>query len=273
LTYLADVTVNGHPETKNRPIPPEDAAPPIVPWPGISIPEGGTKRKLDELGPEGFAKWLRAEKQVYLTDTTMRDGHQSLLATRMRTKDIVKISGCYARVLPQLLSLECWGGATFDVAMRFLTEDPWERLAKIREQVPNLLLQMLLRGANGVGYTNYPDNVVKHFVRQAAAGGIDLFRVFDCLNWVDNMRVSMDAVAEENKLCEAAICYTGDILNSARPKYDLKYYVALAKRTGKGRRAHAGRQGHGRPAEAGGGARAVQGAARGDRPADPLPHA
>jgi pyruvate carboxylase len=158
----------------------------------------------------------------------MRDGHQSLLATRMRTKDIVKISGAYARVLPQLLSLECWGGATFDVAMRFLTEDPWERLAKIREQVPNLLLQMLLRGANGVGYTNYPDNVVKHFVRQAAAGGIDLFRVFDCLNWVDNMRVSMDAVAEENKICEAAICYTGDILNSARPKYDLKYYVALA---------------------------------------------
>jgi len=228
LTYIADVTVNGHPETKGRPLPPADAAPPIVPWPGISIPEGGTKRKLDELGPEGFAKWLRAEKQVYLTDTTMRDGHQSLLATRMRTKDIIKISGAYARVLPQLLSLECWGGATFDVAMRFLTEDPWERLAKIREQVPNLLLQMLLRGANGVGYTNYPDNVVKHFVRQAAAGGIDLFRVFDCLNWVDNMRVSMDAVAEENKICEAAICYTGDLLNSARPKYDLKYYVALA---------------------------------------------
>ncbi|MFZ2099225.1 MAG: pyruvate carboxylase [Oricola sp.] len=228
LTYLADVTVNGHPETKHRPKPPADAAPPIVPWPGIKIPGGGTKRKLDELGPEGFAKWLRAEKQVYLTDTTMRDGHQSLLATRMRTKDIVKISGAYARVLPQLLSLECWGGATFDVAMRFLTEDPWERLAKVREQVPNILLQMLLRGANGVGYTNYPDNVVKHFVRQAAAGGIDLFRVFDCLNWVDNMRVSMDAVAEEDRICEAAICYTGDILNSARPKYDLKYYVALA---------------------------------------------
>ncbi|QKV20086.1 pyruvate carboxylase [Oricola thermophila] len=228
LTYIADVTVNGHPETKGRPKPPAEAAPPIVPWPGIPIPPGGTKRKLDELGPEGFARWLRAEKQVYLTDTTMRDGHQSLLATRMRTHDIVRIAGCYARVLPELLSLECWGGATFDVAMRFLTEDPWERLAKIREQVPNLLLQMLLRGANGVGYTNYPDNVVKYFVRQAAAGGIDLFRVFDCLNWVDNMRVSMEAVAEENKICEAAICYTGDILNSARPKYDLKYYVNLA---------------------------------------------
>jgi pyruvate carboxylase len=228
LTYLADVTVNGHPETKNRPLPQADAAPPTVPWVGGRVPEGGTKRKLEEVGPEGFAKWLREQDKVFLTDTTMRDGHQSLLATRMRTADIVAIAGSYSRALPELLSLECWGGATFDVAMRFLTEDPWERLAKIREQVPNLLLQMLLRGANGVGYTNYPDNVVKHFVRQAAAGGIDLFRVFDCLNWVDNMRVSMEAVAEENKICEATICYTGDILNSARPKYDLKYYVALA---------------------------------------------
>ena len=159
----------------------------------------------------------------------MRDGHQSLLATRMRTYDISRIAGTYARALPNLLSLECWGGATFDVAMRFLTEDPWERLSKIREGAPNILLQMLLRGANGVGYTNYPDNVVKHFVRQASAGGVDLFRVFDCLNWVDNMRVSMDAVCEEDKLCEAAICYTGDILNSARPKYDLKYYTELAR--------------------------------------------
>jgi pyruvate carboxylase len=163
-----------------------------------------------------------------MTDTTMRDGHQSLLATRMRTYDIAQVAGTYARALPQLLSLECWGGATFDVSMRFLTEDPWERLSLIREGAPNLLLQMLLRGANGVGYTNYPDNVVKYFVRQAAKGGIDLFRVFDCLNWVENMRVSMDAVIEENKLCEAAICYTGDILNSARPKYDLKYYTDLA---------------------------------------------
>ncbi|OWK23517.1 hypothetical protein AJ87_33705 [Rhizobium yanglingense] len=158
----------------------------------------------------------------------MRDGHQSLLATRMRTYDIARVAGTYAHALPNLLSLECWGGATFDVSMRFLTEDPWERLALIREGAPNLLLQMLLRGANGVGYKNYPDNVVKYFVRQAAKGGIDLFRVFDCLNWVENMRVSMDAVAEENKLCEAAICYTGDILNSARPKYDLKYYTDLA---------------------------------------------
>ncbi|RUU71226.1 pyruvate carboxylase subunit B, partial [Mesorhizobium sp. M2C.T.Ca.TU.009.01.2.1] len=148
---------------------------------------------------------------------------------RMRTYDIAGIAGTYARALPQLLSLECWGGATFDVAMRFLTEDPWERLSKVREAAPNLLLQMLLRGANGVGYTNYPDNVVQHFVRQAASGGVDLFRVFDCLNWVENMRVAMDAVGAEGKLVEAAMCYTGDILDPARAKYDLKYYVGLAK--------------------------------------------
>lgn len=228
LTYLADVTVNGHPEAKDRPRPSEDAAKPIVPYiDGGKIPDG-TKQLLDQLGPKKFGEWMREQKQVLLTDTTMRDGHQSLLATRMRTYDIAKIAGTYAHALPNLLSLECWGGATFDVSMRFLTEDPWERLGLIREAAPNLLLQMLLRGANGVGYKNYPDNVVKYFVRQAAKGGIDLFRVFDCLNWVENMRVSMDAVAEENKLCEAAICYTGDILNSARPKYDLKYYTDLA---------------------------------------------
>jgi pyruvate carboxylase len=191
------------------------------------VPEG-SKQKLDALGPRKFAGWMREQKQVLVTDTTMRDGHQSLLATRMRTHDIAAIAGTYARALPQLLSLECWGGATFDVAMRFLTEDPWERLSLVREAAPNLLLQMLLRGANGVGYTNYPDNVVQHFVRQAAAGGIDLFRVFDCLNWVDNMRIAMDAIGAEGKLIEAAICYTGDILDPARAKYDLKYYVGLA---------------------------------------------
>ncbi len=227
LTYLADVTVNGHPETKGRTRPPEDAAAPVLPFIDGAVPDG-TKQKLDTLGPEKFSEWMRNEKRILMTDTTMRDGHQSLLATRMRTYDIARIASTYARALPNLFSLECWGGATFDVSMRFLTEDPWERLALIREGAPNLLLQMLLRGANGVGYKNYPDNVVKHFVRQAANGGMDLFRVFDCLNWVENMRVSMDAVAEEGKLCEAAICYTGDILNSARPKYDLKYYTALA---------------------------------------------
>ncbi|EGP58234.1 pyruvate carboxylase [Agrobacterium tumefaciens] len=227
LTYLADVTVNGHPETKGRVRPPSNAAQPVVPYIDAPTPDG-TKQLLDRLGPKGFSDWMRNEKRVLVTDTTMRDGHQSLLATRMRTHDIAGVASVYAKALPQLLSLECWGGATFDVSMRFLTEDPWERLALIREGAPNLLLQMLLRGANGVGYKNYPDNVVKYFVRQAARGGIDLFRVFDCLNWVENMRVSMDAIAEENKLCEAAICYTGDILNSARPKYDLKYYTNLA---------------------------------------------
>lgn len=227
LNYLADVTVNGHPETRGRPAPDPEAAPPIVPYTEASVPDG-SKQKLDALGPEKFAAWMRAQTQVLVTDTTMRDGHQSLLATRMRTHDIAAIAGVYARALPQLLSLECWGGATFDVAMRFLTEDPWERLSRVREAAPNILLQMLLRGANGVGYTNYPDNVVQHFVKQAARGGIDLFRVFDCLNWVENMRVAMDAVRAEGKLCEAAICYTGDILDPARAKYDLSYYVGLA---------------------------------------------
>ncbi|CDX49562.1 Pyruvate carboxylase [Mesorhizobium plurifarium] len=228
LTYLADVSVNGHPETRGRPMPKANAAAPVVPYLNGSVPDG-SKQRLDALGPEKFAAWMRGERQVLVTDTTMRDGHQSLLATRMRTYDIAGIAGTYARALPQLLSLECWGGATFDVAMRFLTEDPWERLSKVREAAPNLLLQMLLRGANGVGYTNYPDNVVQHFVRQAASGGVDLFRVFDCLNWVENMRVAMDAVGAEGKLVEAAMCYTGDILDPARAKYDLKYYVGLAK--------------------------------------------
>ncbi len=228
LTYLADVTVNGHPETRDRQRPATDSALPTVPYIDADVPDGA-KQLFDHLGPKAFAEWMRNESRVLMTDTTMRDGHQSLLATRMRTHDIARIAGTYARALPQMLSLECWGGATFDVAMRFLTEDPWERLQAVREGAPNLLLQMLLRGANGVGYTNYPDNVVKYFVRQAARGGIDLFRVFDCLNWVDNMRVSMDAVCEENKLCEATICYTGDLLNSARPKYDLKYYTGLAR--------------------------------------------
>jgi pyruvate carboxylase len=228
MNYLADVTVNGHPEVNGRARPNPDAAAPRVPFHGGGVPDG-TKQRLDALGPEGFARWMRGQKQVLVADTTMRDGHQSLLATRMRTHDIAAIAGTYARALPQLLSLECWGGATFDVSMRFLTEDPWERLAKVREAAPNLLLQMLLRGANGVGYTNYADNVVKYFVKQAAQGGVDLFRVFDCLNWVENMRVAMDAVGAEGKLCEAALCYTGDILNPERAKYDLKYYAGLAK--------------------------------------------
>ena len=233
LTYVADVTVNGHPETKGRAEPSWDAAKPVVPWFGDRPVVDGTRQLLDKLGPQKFAEWMRNEKRVLMTDTTMRDGHQSLLATRVRTYDIARVANAYAQALPNLFSLECWGGATFDVSMRFLTEDPWERLAMVREGAPNILLQMLLRGANGVGYKSYPDNVVKYFVREAARGGMDLFRVFDSLNWVENMRVSMDAVLEENKLCEAAICYTGDILNPERAKYDLKYYVDLAKQVEK----------------------------------------
>ncbi len=226
LTYIADVTINGHPDTKNRPRPSEEAL--VVPPPSFAVePLPGTKQRLDAEGPEAFAKWMRAETRPLVTDTTMRDAHQSLLATRMRTHDLVQIAPAYAAALPQLLSLECWGGATFDVAMRFLAEDPWERLADIREKTPNILLQMLLRGSNAVGYANYPDNVVKFFVRQAADAGVDLFRVFDCLNWVENMRVSMEAVAEAGKLVEGAICYTGDVLDPDRAKYDLKYYVKL----------------------------------------------
>ncbi len=227
LTYIADVSVNGHPDTRDRIRPPEEGL--VVPAPRFDqSPADGTKQRLDRDGPEAFAKWMRGEKRALVTDTTMRDAHQSLLATRMRTFDLAAAADAYARALPGLLSLECWGGATFDVAMRFQTEDPWERLALIRERAPNILLQMLLRGANGVGYTNYPDNAVRFFVKEAAAAGVDLFRVFDCLNWVENMRVSMDAVREAGMLCEGALCYTGDILDPDRAKYSLNYYVDLA---------------------------------------------
>ncbi len=228
LTYIADVSVNGHPETKNRARPAAEAKPPVLPKPGGHAAPG-SKQVFDSAGPKGLAEWMRNERRLLVTDTAMRDGHQSLLATRMRSHDIVAMAPAYAAQLPQLFSLECWGGATFDVAMRFLGEDPWERLAQIRAKVPNILLQMLLRGANGVGYTNYADNVVQHFTRTAAASGIDLFRIFDCLNWVENMRVSIDAVLESGKICEGAVCYTGDLLDPARDKYTLKYYVARAK--------------------------------------------
>jgi pyruvate carboxylase len=229
LTYIADVTVNGHPEVRDRPRPPADAAAPVVPEYEPLIVVEGSKQILDRDGPKGLARWMKAQSQVLFTDTTMRDAHQSLLATRMRSFDITRIARSYSRGLPNLFSLECWGGATFDVSMRFLNEDPWERLAAVREGAPNILTQMLLRGSNGVGYTNYPDNVVKFFVREAAKGGVDVFRVFDCLNWVENMRVSIDAVIEADKVAEGAICYTGDLLDPDRAKYDLKYYVGLAK--------------------------------------------
>jgi pyruvate carboxylase len=229
LTWIADVTVNGHPDTRGRAKPAAHAREPNVPRFELA-PANGTRQILERVGPKGFAEWMKSQARVLVTDTTMRDAHQSLLATRVRTRDITAVAPSYAAGLPQLLSLECWGGATFDVAMRFLSEDPWERLALIRAKVPNILTQMLLRGANGVGYTNYPDNVVRNFVHQAAKAGMDIFRIFDCLSWVENMRVSIDAVLESDKLAEGAICYTGDILDPSRAKYSLKYYVAVAKK-------------------------------------------
>ncbi len=228
LRFVADVIVNGNPEVVGRARPTRivDARPPRLP---ISTPPPGTKQKLDELGAVGFSKWMLDQPGVLLTDTTFRDAHQSLLATRFRTRDMIAIAPAYARLAPELFSVECWGGATFDVAMRFLRECPWERLIAFREAMPNLLLQMLLRSANAVGYTNYPDNVVRYFVEQAAKHGVDVFRVFDSLNWVENMRVAMDAVCETGKLCEAAICYTGNLSDPRQTKYDLKYYVGMAK--------------------------------------------
>ncbi|MCE8513524.1 pyruvate carboxylase [Ruegeria pomeroyi] len=227
LTYIADITVNGHPETRDRPMPAAEARMPKPPA-KRGEPRMGTRNLLEQKGPQAVADWMKAQRQLLITDTTMRDGHQSLLATRMRSIDMIRVAPTYAANLPQLFSVECWGGATFDVAYRFLQECPWQRLRDLREAMPNLMTQMLLRGANGVGYTNYPDNVVREFVRQAATG-IDVFRVFDSLNWVENMRVAMDAVVEQNKICEGTICYTGDILNPERAKYDLKYYVAMGK--------------------------------------------
>ncbi|PZQ96846.1 MAG: pyruvate carboxylase [Cereibacter sphaeroides] len=228
LTYIADITVNGHPETAGRPLPAADLRTPKPPA-LRGEPAMGTRNLLEQKGPQAVADWLKAQNKVLLTDTTMRDGHQSLLATRMRSIDMIKVAPAYAANLPQLFSVECWGGATFDVAYRFLQECPWQRLRDLRAAMPNLMTQMLLRGANGVGYTTYPDNVVQGFVAQAAKTGVDVFRVFDSLNWVENMRVAMDAVLETNKVLEGTVCYTGDMLDPSRSKYDLKYYVDRAK--------------------------------------------
>lgn len=230
LGFLGDITVNGNPEMAGRRMPVLPFPKPVLPRTDLSAAVAcGSRDRLKELGPKKFTQWMLESKPVLMTDTTLRDAHQSLFATRMRTADMLPIAPFYARELPQLFSLECWGGATFDVAMRFLKEDPWQRLVQLRERVPNILFQMLLRGANGVGYTSYSDNVVQFFVKQAAAAGVDLFRVFDALNWVRNMRVSIDAVLEAGALCEGAICYTGDLFDPARSKYDLKYYVGIAK--------------------------------------------
>ena len=196
---------------------------------GSGNPKPGLKQMLDEKGPEAVSKWVMDQKKLLITDTTMRDAHQSLLSTRMRTRDMVKGADGTADILADCFSLEMWGGATFDVAYRFLHESPWERLDLLREKIPNIPFQMLLRGSNTVGYQNYPDNVVREFVKQSALGGIDVFRVFDSLNWVPGMSIAMDEVLNQNKFCEATICYTGDIMDKTRTRYTLDYYVKLAK--------------------------------------------
>ncbi|MBR1662176.1 MAG: pyruvate carboxylase [Acidaminococcaceae bacterium] len=227
LHYIADITVNGYANVgvKEKP----EFAPVNMPKPFAgSLPEG-TKQILDARGPEGLAKWVQEQKQVLLTDTTFRDAHQSLFATRLRTADMLRVIHDTAGKLPELFSFECWGGATFDVAYRFLDESPWKRLQDFKEAAPNVLFQMLLRGANAVGYTSYPDNVVKEFIRLSAKNGVDVFRIFDSLNSLDNMRLSIEAVRECNKVAEPALCYTGDILDPERDKYNLKYFVDMAK--------------------------------------------
>jgi len=229
LTYIAEITVNGHPETLERPAPAADVRAPKPPALRTPEPPEGARALLDAEGPEAVADWMKAQERLLITDTTMRDAHQSLLETRMRSIDMVRVAPTYAANLPGLFSVECWGGATFDVAYRFLQECPWQRLRDIRAAMPNVMTQMLLRGANGVGYTNYPDNVIAAFVARAAKSGVDIFRVFDSLNWVENMRVAMDAVLETGRICEGAICYTGNILDPDRAKYDVKYYVGMAK--------------------------------------------
>ena len=254
LTFIGDVIVNGNPGGEGSP-----ASPSRWRWRGCRRSTWPRRRRRapsrssTSSVAEGFAKWMLDQKRVLITDTTMRDAHQSLLATRMRQPDMTAIAPYYAHLMPQLFSMECWGGATFDVAMRFLREDPWSRLEQFRAAMPNLLLQMLLRSANAVGYTNYPDNVVRTFVKQAAISGVDLFRVFDSLNWVENMRVAIDAVRETGKLCEAAICYTGNLHSPDENKYTLDYYLEMGRALKAGRHPHHRHQGHGGtvPAERG----------------------
>lgn len=226
LTYLADVTVNKPHGDRPRLVDPASKLPEVP----NGEPAAGSKQKLTELGPEGFARWMRESPTVGVTDTTFRDAHQSLLATRVRTKDLLAVAPAVAHTLPQLLSLECWGGATYDVALRFLAEDPWERLARLREAVPNICLQMLLRGRNTVGYTPYPTEVTNAFVEEATNTGIDIFRIFDALNDVEQMRPAIEAVRETGKaVAEVALCYTSDLSDPAEKLYTLDYYLKLAE--------------------------------------------
>lgn len=230
LKYLAQISVNGHPDVK-RVDPHKKFDKPLMPFHDPLQPAApGTKQLLDAKGPEAFAQWLRDEKKIYYTDTTFRDAHQSLLATRVRTIDMLKVASAFAQQFPQTFSMEVWGGATFDVCMRFLYEDPWKRLQLLRKAIPNILLQMLLRGANAVGYKAYPDNLVEEFVVKSWENGIDVFRIFDSLNWMPNMEKSIEAVRKRTKaIAEVAMCYSGDIQDASRTKYTLKYYKQFAK--------------------------------------------
>jgi pyruvate carboxylase len=229
LAFLGDVVVNGNPQLKSatpRPVFSKASEPP---YDRKQVPPEGTRQLLLKLGQKKFAEWALKQKRLLITDTTFRDAHQSLMATRVRTFDMLAVADAMARRTPELFSLEMWGGATFDSAMRFLHEDPWLRLRVLREKIPNICFQMLFRGSNAVGYSNYPDNVVAGFIKHAAASGIDIFRIFDSLNYTPNLKVAMETVQETHAICEAAICYTGDILDPKRSKYSLKYYVKMAK--------------------------------------------
>lgn len=229
LNYIGNTIINGHPgmaKAEKKPI----FEFPRIPKTPVSQPyPDGTKQILEREGAEGLIKWIQSQQKVLVTDTTFRDAHQSLFATRVRSYDLVAIAEATGKLASDLFSLEMWGGATFDTSMRFLKESPWERLQILRQKIPNVLFQMLLRGANAVGYTNYPDNVIQAFVKESAANGIDVFRIFDSLNWLPGMQVAIDAVRETGKIAEASICYTGDILDPAKTKYTLAYYVNLAK--------------------------------------------
>jgi pyruvate carboxylase len=229
LNFIGDVTVN-----RAMPRPPSwMERPPLAPrvpeieTDSMEVPEH--RRVFEKEGPEGLAKWVLSQKKLLVTDTTFRDAHQSLLTTRMRTYDILQIAKATAYFGRDIFSFEMWGGATFDVCLRFLKECPWERLSRLRELMPHAMLQMLIRGANAVGYANYPDNVVREFIKEAAASGIDIFRIFDCFNWIPNMKVAIETALDTGKVVEPAICYTGDITDPKRDKYTLGYYVGLAK--------------------------------------------
>lgn len=230
LNYLAEISINGHPDVKHPDKNKKFDKPLLPPFDQSKSFPKGTKQMLDDIGPEELSKWLRTEKKIHYTDTTFRDAHQSLLATRVRTIDLVKVASSFAQNFPQTFSMEVWGGATFDVCMRFLYEDPWKRLELLRKAIPNILLQMLLRGANAVGYKAYPDNLVEEFVMKSWENGIDVFRIFDSLNWMPNMSKSIEAVRKKTKsIAEVSMCYTGDIQDISRTKYTLQYYKQFAK--------------------------------------------